>query len=93
MAIEMRRAKSSVDHAIDLRPAFEIYVGLIKEPERCSAEQSGQRVELAGVTSCQRWHGGKRSPNREIEVKTKRQIGTRLSAGDGVSKRRQIDDQ
>ena len=75
MAIQMRGSESGIDHAIDLRLAFEIYVGRIKKSERSPTEQSRQRIELLGTLACQRRCAGKRPPDREIEVKTQREIG------------------
>ena len=75
MAVEVRRRKSGVDHAIDLCPAFEIYVRRIKASERSPTEQGRQRVELAGIPSCQRRCACNGPPNRKIEVKPHGEVG------------------
>jgi len=41
MAVQMRRLESSVDQAIDLRPALQSHVRRIDESERRPAEQGG----------------------------------------------------
>jgi len=77
MAVEVRRREARVDHSIDLRQAFTLYVRSIQKSKRGTCDQHGQRVELAGVASCQRTRGGERAAGREIQMNTERKAGNR----------------
>jgi len=69
MAVQVRRRKACLDHAIDLRLALAGNIRRIQKPERSPSDKQRQRVELAGIASSQRGRRGERPPRGEIQVK------------------------